>query len=110
MDSRKRVMTALRLGEPDRGPFVDFVDASVKQKIMGTHNVDEVAFAKRINMDAIYFDNYLTPIFCEKHFIKDPVPGVERCFEGEGIIRSEKDLNQIVLPDRSMPRELNGWM
>ena len=99
MDSRELVMTALQLGEPDRVPFADFVDTSVKQKIMGTDRIDEAAFAKRIGMDAIYFDDYLTPIFCEKHYVTDAVNGVERCFEGEGIIRSEKDLKEITLPD-----------
>ena len=53
MNSRERVMTALHLKEPDRVPFMDFVDTIVKQKIMGTEEIDEVEFAKKIGMDAI---------------------------------------------------------
>ena len=46
MNSRDRVMTALNLKEPDRVPFMDFVDTIVKQKIMGTEEIDEAEFAK----------------------------------------------------------------
>ena len=46
MDSRERVITALNLKEPDRVPFMDFVDTIVKQKIMGTEEIDEAEFAK----------------------------------------------------------------
>ena len=34
MNSRERVMTALALKEPDYVPFVDWVDAPVKKKLM----------------------------------------------------------------------------
>ena len=47
MNSRERVMAALQLKEPDRVPFMDFVDTVVKQKIMGTGEIDEVEFAKK---------------------------------------------------------------
>lgn len=47
MNSRERVMTALHLKEPDRVPFMDFVDTIVKQKIMGTEEIDEAEFAKK---------------------------------------------------------------
>ena len=46
MNSRERVMAALQLKEPDRVPFMDFVDTVVKQEIMGTDEIDEVKFAK----------------------------------------------------------------
>ena len=40
MNSCERVMTALHLKEPDRVPFMDFADTIVKQKIMGTEEID----------------------------------------------------------------------
>jgi hypothetical protein len=55
MNSRERVMAALQLKEPDRVPFMDFADTIFKQKIMGTEEIDEAEFAKKIGMDAIYF-------------------------------------------------------
>jgi hypothetical protein len=58
MNSRERIMTALALKEPDRVPFMDFVDTSIKRKIMGTSEIDEADFAKKIGMDAIYFGDY----------------------------------------------------
>ena len=65
MNSRERVMTALDLKEPDRVPFMDFVDTIVKQKIMGTAEIDEAEFARKIGMDAICFADYCTPIFAK---------------------------------------------
>ncbi len=75
MNSRERVMTALNLKEPDRVPFMDFVDTIVKQKIMGTKKIDEVEFAQKIGMDAIYFTEYSTPLFCRlKPSLLDQTP------------------------------------
>jgi hypothetical protein len=61
-------MAALQLKEPDRVPFMDFVDTVVKQKIMGSGEIDEVEFAKKIGMDAIYFADYSTPVICKSHY------------------------------------------
>ena len=104
MNSRERVMTALSLKEPDRVPFMDFVDLAVKRRVMGAGEIDEAAFARRIGMDAIYFVDYATPLFCKSQFAdgNDARPiGLtgETEFIGEGLIRSEKDLDKIVLPD-----------
>jgi uroporphyrinogen decarboxylase len=104
MNSRERVMAALNLKEPDRVPFMDFVDTVVKQKIMGTEKIDEAELAKKIGMDAIYFADYTTPLFCTGHSKEAPDPKAfgmtgETEFIGEGLIRTEKDLDKIVLPD-----------
>jgi uroporphyrinogen decarboxylase len=104
MNSRERVMAALNLKEPDRVPFMDFVDTGVKQQIMGTEAIDEAEFAKKIGMDAIYFADYSMPIFCKSHSKDEDGPKAygltgETEFIGEGLIRSEKDLDKIVLPD-----------
>ena len=104
MNSRERVMAALHLKEPDRVPFMDFVDTVVKQKIMGTAEIDEAELAKKIGMDAIYFVDYATPLFCAGQSPETPDPKAfgltgETEFIGEGLIRTEKDLDKIVLPD-----------
>jgi len=104
MNSRERVMAALALKEPDRVPFMDFVDNIIKQKIMGTEEIDEAEFAKKIGMDAIYFADYSTPLFCKSHSGGDAEAKAfgltgETEFIGEGLIRTEKDLDKIVLPD-----------
>ena len=65
MNSRERVMAALQLKEPDRVPFMDFIDTVVKQKIMSTEEIDEAELARKIGMDAIYLVDYATPLFCK---------------------------------------------
>jgi uroporphyrinogen decarboxylase len=104
MNSRERVMAALHLKEPDRVPFMDFVDTAVKHEIMGTEKIDEVELAKKIGMDAIYFVDYATPLFCKSHYGNEDEAKAygltgETEFIGEGLICSEKDLDKIVLPD-----------
>jgi len=104
MNSRERVLAALHLKEPDRVPFMDFVDTAVKQEIMGTEKIDEVMLAQKIGMDAIYFVEYATPLFCKNPYGKEEDTKAygmtgETEFVGEGLIRSEKDLDKIVLPN-----------
>jgi len=104
MNSRERVMAALNLQEPDRVPFADYVDNIVKQKIMGTAEIDEAEFANKIGMDAIYFADYSTPLFCKNHSGDEAEAKAygltgEPEFIGEGLIRTEKDLDKIILPD-----------
>jgi uroporphyrinogen decarboxylase len=97
-------MASLQLKEPDRVPFMDFVDTAVKQQIMNTEEIDEAELARKINMDAIYFADYATPLFCKGHAETGSDPKAfgltgETEFIGEGLIRTEKDLDKIVLPD-----------
>ena len=91
MNSRERVLAALQLKEPDRVPFMDFADTIVKQKIMGTEEINEAEFAKKIGMDAIYFADYSTPIFCKSHYEDENAPKAygltgKKEFIGEGLI------------------------
>ena len=104
MNSRQRVLTALTLGQPDRVPFMDFFDNGIKFEIMGTQEVDEAHFARKVGMDAIYFADYSTPIFCRNHYDEDGGAKAfgltgETQFIGEGLIRTEDDLKVIDLPD-----------
>lgn len=71
MNSRKRVMTALALKEPDCVPFVDWVDDLARKKLMDTMDaqaLDEAEFAILLNMDALCCSSeaYLAPAFCKK--------------------------------------------
>ena len=100
-------MAALDLKQPDRVPFMDYVDTAVKIQIMGTDDIDEAELARKIGMDAIYFVDYAMPVFCKSHSPKSEAPKAygltgETEFIGEGLIRTEADLSKIVLPD---PRE-----
>jgi uroporphyrinogen decarboxylase len=104
MNSRQRVLTALNLGQPDRVPFMDFIDNGIKSEIMGTNDVNEAEFARKVGMDAIYFADYCTPLFCKSHYGNDDNAKAygstgETQFIGEGLIRTQDDLNLINLPN-----------
>ena len=103
MNSRERVMTALALKEPDRVPFMDYVDMIVKEKIMGKKEIDEAEFARKIGMDGIYFTDYVAPVFYKNKNGEETSSAIgasgEPEFIGEGIIRTQKDLDKIVLPN-----------
>ncbi len=104
MNSRERVMTALALKQPDRVPFMDFVDTAIKQQVMGPGDIDEAELARKIGMDAIYFVDYALPTFCKnpsgqtEGAIAGGLSG-ETEFIGEGLISTEADLSKIILPD-----------
>ena len=109
MNSRDRVMAALSLEEPDRVPFMDYVDVEIKKQIMGPGDIDEAKFAQKIGMDAIYFADYALPPFCRRHSAKHDSPtdsslSWESEFIGEGLIRTEADLSVIELPDPNNDR------
>ena len=106
MTPRERVMAALHLKQPDRVPFADYVDDDFKEKLVGHPVYDEAEFAKEIGMDAIYFADYMTPVFCKDEHGNEPSGGLQSGsdgagvhFLGEGIIRTESDLVKIQLPD-----------
>lgn len=111
MSSRQRVLTALRCEQPDRVPYCEWaVDPSLAAQLMGwpptsgdidldarSYTIDEmIALA-----DRLYLDNLTcgirAPVFCEKIKGQDG-----RIFYGHGLIKSEADLDKLVLPD---PRE-----
>ncbi len=100
MNSRKRVMTALALKEPDRVPFVDWIDAAAKKKLMramGAPALDEADFAIRLDMDALCCSSeaYLAPAFCKKAIGAD---GREHLTD-EGYIQTDNDLSRMVMPE-----------
>jgi len=109
MNSRERVAAALRREEPDRVPYCELaVDRPLAEKLMGwgepdseranleanVFSVDEAkALAARLGNDNI---NYLikAPVYAQKIGGKDG-----RLFYGDGLIRTEADLDMLVLPD-----------
>jgi uroporphyrinogen-III decarboxylase len=109
MNSRERVLTALRREQPDRVPYCEFaVDRALAQQLMGwgepqsqaanlesnVYTVDEMKqIASFLRMDNIFYV-LRAPVYAHKH------PGQDgRLFYGEGMIKTEADLAMLELPD-----------
>jgi uroporphyrinogen decarboxylase len=106
MTPRERILTALALKQPDKVPFADYIDDDFKESIVGHPVSNEADFAKEIGMDAIYFAEYMTPVFCKDEHGNEPMSGLKSGsdgggvhFLGEGLIRTEDDLAKIQLPN-----------
>ena len=110
MNSRERVMAALRREIPDRVPYVEIaVDQSLAQELMGwprtgsatggslkknPYTVEEAkALSRKLGMDNIYFV-LRAPDFAITGTGKDG-----RIFPVDGRIKNEADLELIRLPD-----------
>jgi len=109
MNSRERVLTALRREVPDRVPYCELgVDRALAARLLGwpgpgsqaanleanTYTVDEAkAIAETLHMDNISYV-LRAPIYAQKR------AGVDgRLFYGAGMIESEADLSLLELPD-----------
>jgi uroporphyrinogen decarboxylase len=109
MNSRERVLAALRREQPDRVPYCELgIDRALAQRLMdwgepvsqaanletNPYTVDEAkALSSFLGLDNIYFV-LRAPIYARK------VPGQDgRLFYGEGMIHSERDLDLLQLPD-----------
>ena len=109
MNSRERVMTALRGQEPDRVPYCELgIDSALAQQLMGWGEPDSQAASLEANpysvaeahaiADELALDNICyvlrAPVYAER------VPGEDgRLFYGEGQIRTWDDLPLLTLPD-----------
>lgn len=109
MNSRQRVLTALRREEPDRVPYCELgIDRALAHRLMGwghpdsqeanleanVYSVDEAkAIAARLGLDNICYV-LRAPVYAHKKSGQDG-----RLFYGEGMIRSEADLELLQLPD-----------
>lgn len=108
MTSRERVLTALRREQPDRVPYCEWaIDRSLATRIMGwptrpgdidlearSYTVDEmIALADRLHVDNLTCV-IRAPVYCEMIRGQDG-----RLFYGEGQIKSEADLDKLILPD-----------
>ena len=108
MNSRERVLAALRCEQPDRVPYCELaIDRALAERIMGWGAPDQAASlettpytvdeAKAI-ADELRFDNIAyvlrAPVYAER------VAGADgRLFYGKGMIHSEADLPMLQLPD-----------
>lgn len=109
MNSRERVLAALRREEPDRVPYCELgVDPALARKLMGwggpitqarnieanDYRVEEAkAIAARLHLDNIFYV-LRAPVYAQKHPGKDG-----RLFYGEGMIKTMADLEMLKLPD-----------
>ena len=110
MNSRERVMAALRGEQPDRVPFCELaIDRALAQKLMGWKEAPAITgaaavrnpytleeskqLAVRLGLDNI---SYImrAPVFAHMEERKDG-----RTFAAEGMLHSEADLSKIQLPD-----------
>lgn len=109
MNSRERVLTALRGEEPDRVPYCELgIDRALAQRLMGwgepesqaanleadNYTVDEAkAIAETLGTDNICYV-LRAPVYAHKQ------PGADgRLFYTEGMIKTEADLSLLQLPD-----------
>ena len=109
MTSRERVLTALSRRQPDRVPYCELgVDRSLAQRLMGwgapasqasnleanAYTVEEAkalaAFLKLDNLSYVL----RAPVYAQKEAGQDG-----RLFYGDGLIRTEADLDRLQLPD-----------
>ena len=109
MNSRERVLAALRRQEPDRVPYCEIgIDRSLAQRLMGWdepqgqgYNIEANVYTvqEALNLaDHLHLDNIFyvlrAPVYAEK------VPGQDgRLFYGRGMIRTRADLDLVQLPD-----------
>lgn len=95
MNSRERILAALALKQPDRVPFADIVDETVKVKLMGRQNFTEAEFAQLLGLDAIGMEDYAAPVFCNTLELEG------REYIIDGLIQKEQDLDLICFPNLS---------
>lgn len=109
MNSRERVLAALRREEPDRVPYCEeYVSRPFAERLMGwgsplsesvdlegnEYTIEEAkALARRLKLDNITF-LLRAPVFAEKSPGQDGI-----LYYGHGLIRSAADLDQVRLPD-----------
>ena len=93
MTSRERVLTALKLGKPDKIPFIDVPDIEIERAIVGREEYDRMDVADVFGMDAIPYSGFLPTIYAKSSYSK----GKE--YLTEGLIKGEKDLAMVNLPD-----------
>jgi hypothetical protein len=93
MNSRQRMLAALLLKQPDRVPFADIIDQTVKERLMGCKGFTETEFAVTLGLDAVGIDDYAAPIFCRTQ------ESAGREYIVDGLIKSGQDLHLMKFPD-----------
>ncbi|GAF25325.1 uroporphyrinogen-III decarboxylase [Moorella thermoacetica Y72] len=93
---KERLLTALKHQQPDRVPFVDYVDAEIREVFAGKKDYQQWEVAQALNMDGVFYE-ILPPVFAH---IKN-VGG--RKMISEGLIKTPDDITKLqeYLPDPS---------
>ncbi|MBP8989511.1 MAG: hypothetical protein KBG64_04745 [Clostridia bacterium] len=92
MNSRERVLAALKRQIPDRVPFVDTVDTNMQIRIMGRSDFSPEDLAETMGFDALLLNAY--PPF----FVQQVLTGSGSEFIKEPLIKSRKDLDLARFP------------
>ena len=97
--SRDRILRALKLEIPDRVPFCELaVDLGVASKIWSKNNISQKEISKLLHRDNL-------TIWCNAPTYSKKKKGKDgREFEIDGLIKTNKDLSLIKLPDISGKR------
>jgi uroporphyrinogen decarboxylase len=90
---KERVLTALKLGKPDKIPFLDNIDHEIEEAIIGKKNYDRLEVAKAFGLDGMGYEGFFPPLFAEKRSIGD------REYLLEGMIKTRSDLAKVKFPD-----------
>jgi hypothetical protein len=108
VNSRERVLTALKLGKPDRVPWVESsVHNALAEKLLRRRDFEKATVTQRFSapgfrippevLEVIALDN-LTFSIAPPRFVKSrPYQGMEMISDGQ--IKTEADLGKIKLPD-----------
>jgi uroporphyrinogen decarboxylase len=109
MTSRERVLCALARQQPDRVPYCELnVDPSLAQRLMGCGQPMNAATSLEANAYTLAEAKALASFLkldnlsyvLRAHVYTERVAGVDgRLFYGEGLIKSEADLDKLVLSD-----------
>lgn len=102
MTSKARVMAALQLKEPDRVPFMDWIEPGIRaqcEKAVGKGPLDEAQFAREIGFDAIGYNDFhvWNPIFDET--VEDADGHVH--YLARGKLKTLEDVEKAQFPDLS---------
>lgn len=108
MTSRERVLTALKLGKPDRIPWVESsVHNALAEKLLGRRDFEKATVTQRFSapglrippevLEVIALDN-LTFSIAPPRFVKSrSYQGMDMIYDGQ--IKNEADLGKMKLPD-----------
>lgn len=99
MNSRKRVLTALRLGIPDRVPWVEAYvdDYLVSQLLQRPVSSSPGVFVPPEVLEVLSLDNICFCIRLPEYAQKKQIGGIN--YVSEGLLKSKEDLKKIDLPD-----------
>lgn len=94
MDSRERVLTSLKLGKPDRVPFMEwFYNIEIGEGILGKKEYDKGEIAEALCMDGIGV-NLMPTFYAHREYSESG-----QKYETGGMIKTPEDLKMVQLAD-----------